>query len=164
MYRWLYRNGMKKINIGYKWRFTIAILLIIGLASISVGFRCNKSDRDVTSGSSGEIQYATTSTDSLAVATNAHNAILLNDGQVFVTYGITGTAGSIYNPITDLFTPTTGTARVTRTYTSGITKLADGRVFISGFGTGSGTIDPPELFDQVTGCFTYTSVLLEGRC
>jgi hypothetical protein len=145
----------------------ITLLCVIGLAGISVGFegfRCNKSDRDITVGSSGEVQYATISTDSLAVAGYAHNAILLNDGQVFVTYGITATAGSIYNPITDLFTPTTGTAAVGRTYTSGITKLNDGRVYICGFGTGSGTIDPPELFDQVTGCFTYTSVLLEGRC
>ena len=99
--------------------------------------------------------YATTSTGPMITGGTGFNAVRLNDGKVFVTYG--KGLGEIYDPSTGVFTAVTGTAKcTTRNSVTGITKLNDGRVFICGFGT-------PELFDQVTGLYAYTSVLLDDR-
>jgi large repetitive protein len=142
----------------------IAILFLLTFAAtfICTGCATNSSSTD-NSGSSAPA-FATTSTGVLAVAGYQHNAQILDNGKVFVTYGIGGVHGSVYDPVIGVFTPTTGTAAVTRSCTSGITKLADGRVLISGFGQGMGMIDPPEIYDPATGLYSGTAQLPISRC
>jgi hypothetical protein len=112
-----------------------------------------------------------TATGNMGAPHLGQTATLLQNGQVLIAGGETAKA-EIFNPSTGEFTAT-GSMTVSRSgHTS--TLLPDGRVLIAGgvlnFGTG-GTVPVPEgpgaasaeLYDPVSGTFTATGSMSEGR-
>jgi hypothetical protein len=96
-------------------------------------------------------------------------ATLLNNGQVLIAGGETAKA-ELFNPSTGTFTAT-GSMTVSRSGHTA-TPLPDGRVLIAGgvqdFGPGTVPIQGPgvasaELYDPVSGTFTSTGSMSEGR-
>jgi hypothetical protein len=91
-----------------------------------------------------------TETGPLRVVRNGETATLLNSGEVLVVGGGTATA-ELYNPQSELFTPTTGSMAAARTAHTA-TLLPDGRVLVAGGGTAAA-----ELYDPTSGLFTATT-------
>jgi hypothetical protein len=112
-----------------------------------------------------------TATGSMAAHHLGQTATLLQNGQVLVAGGETAKA-ELFNPSTGAFTAT-GSMTVSRSGHTA-TLLPDGRVLIAGgvldFGAG-GTVPVPEgpgvasaeLYDPVSGTFTSTGSMSEGR-
>ena len=112
-----------------------------------------------------------TATGSMAAHHLGQTATLLQNGQVLVAGGKTAKA-ELFKPSTGTFTAT-GSMTVSRTGHTA-TMLPDGRVLIAGgvldFGAG-GTVPVPagpgaasaELYDPVSGTFTSTGSMSEGR-
>jgi uncharacterized repeat protein (TIGR03803 family) len=113
-----------------------------------------------------------TATGSLNTARGAHTATLLNNGRPLIAggtdnYGTPQASAELYNPVTGTFTLTgnLNTARVFHT----ATLLNNGMVLIAGGNHGPGGGQPPpslasaELYDPVTGIFTFTGNLHTTR-
>lgn len=89
-----------------------------------------------------------------------HTAIKLKDGKVLIMGGFNNDEGmlqtaEVYDPLSGIFKPTSGTMNVIRGFGLAVSLLADGRVLITG---GDGPIGQPnltsaELFDPVSGTF-----------
>jgi hypothetical protein len=111
-----------------------------------------------------------TATDSMVAPHLGQTATLLQNGQVLVAGGETARA-EIFNPSTGAFTAT-GSMTVSRSGHTA-TLLPDGRVLIAGGvqDFGPGTVPIPlgpgvasaELYDPVSGTFTSTGSMSEGR-
>jgi hypothetical protein len=106
----------------------------------------------------------------MTTARVVHTATLLNTGKVLVTGGSNLDFGNLKTA--ELFDPSTGSFSATGSMGSGhaihtATLLADGTVLIAG-GTGTpnnaGTSSAvAEIFDPVTGNFTFTGSMRIGR-
>jgi WD40 repeat protein len=113
---------------------------------------------------------AFTVTGSMVAPHLGQTATLLQNGQVLIAGGETATA-ELFNPSTGTFTAT-GSMTVSRTGHSA-TLLPDGRVLVAGGvqDFGPGTVPIPtgpgvasaELYDPVSGKFTSTGDMSEGR-
>jgi hypothetical protein len=112
-----------------------------------------------------------TATGSMLVHHLGQTATLLKNGQVLVAGGETASA-ELFNPSTGAFTAT-GSMTVSRSAHTA-TLLPDGRVLIAGgvLNFGNGTTGPvpggqgdasAELYDPVSGTFTSTGSMSEGR-
>jgi Putative Ig domain len=111
-----------------------------------------------------------TATGSMLAQHLGQTATLLQNGQVLVAGGETAKA-ELFNPSTGTFTPT-GSMTVSRSAHTA-TLLTDGRVLIAGGvqDFGPGTVPIPlgpgvasaELYDPVSGKFTSTGSMSEGR-
>jgi phosphatidylserine/phosphatidylglycerophosphate/cardiolipin synthase-like enzyme len=119
-----------------------------------------------------------TPTGSMETARGFHTATLLADGRVLVTGGDAAAwddsgpflaSAEVYDPKTGTFT-TTGHLATGRAHHAA-TLLADGRVLITGGtpgqagGNGSGTtsLTAAELYDPITGTFSPTGPMAQGR-
>jgi hypothetical protein len=119
-----------------------------------------------------------TPTGSMKTARGFHTATLLADGRVLVAGGDAAAwddsgpflaSAEIYDPATGRFTATG--SMVTGRAHHAATLLADGRVLITGGtpgqagGNGSGTtsLTAAELYDPVTGTFSLTGPMAQGR-
>ena len=111
-----------------------------------------------------------TATGSMADSRTGHSAALLADGRVLITGGyqdvppgtwpVSGCcsydlSAEIYDPATDMFTPTTGSMSEGR-FGHKSSVLADGTVLIAG------TDSTAELFDPATGSFTSVGATSTG--
>ena len=111
-----------------------------------------------------------TATGSMGAQHLGQTATLLHNGQVLIAGGETGSA-ELFNPSTGTFTAT-GSLTVSRSGHTA-TLLPDGRVLIAGGvqDFGPGTLPIPlgpglasaELYDPVSGTFTSTGSMSEGR-
>jgi hypothetical protein len=110
------------------------------------------------------------STGSLDTARQGHTATPLPDGRVLVTGGTSYisdpiASAEIYDPATGSWSPTPG-MRVART-NHAASRLSDGRVLIAGGRQAGGDLAPKlvsaEIFDPVTGAFSTTGSMSEGR-
>lgn len=92
---------------------------------------------------------------------SSHAATLLPDGRVLVTGGTSSpTNAELYNPLLDVWTPTTGAMAITRqAHTANL--LPNGRVLVAG---GSGlSLTQTEVFDPLTGLFSNAGNLNSAR-
>ena len=120
-----------------------------------------------------------TPTGPMADGRGFHAATLLADGRVLatggVTYGGAAAAGGISLASAELYDPKTGTFTATGPMTNGrvyhtATLLPDGRVLVAGgcpngrvYSNNPHFLTSAELYDPVTGAFTATGPMAEGR-
>ena len=109
-------------------------------------------------------------TGSLVVARGFHTATLLLDGRVLLTGGTSdGWVGDHFLRSAEIFDPPTGTFTATGSMTDKrgnhtATRLADGRVLITGgTATGGTSLASAEIFDPKTGTFTATGSMTAAR-
>jgi galactose oxidase-like protein/Kelch motif protein len=108
-----------------------------------------------------------TATGSMAQARYDHAAMLLNNGMVLISGGMTSdsdflSSAELYNPATGAFT-TANSLNVARGQHTA-TRLADGTVLIAGGqGAGGAFVGPGEIYDPATGEFTKTGNVITPR-
>lgn len=112
----------------------------------------------------------------MTVARWSHAAITLADGRVLVTGGRTASTAppgvvlataEIYDPVTNTWTETASPMNSVRR-SHAMSLLPDGRVLVTGGGTGVATASSPairaaEIFDPATGVFTPVADMLTVR-
>ena len=127
---------------------------------------------DVTSSTTGA--WSCTKVGSLTVQPRLyHSATLLLDGKVLLAAGqSSANTAELFDPATGTFTATTGTLKggylavnTSGRYQHSATRLADGRVLLTGGqgGTGQGVGQSAEIFDPGTGLFTNVTPMNTGR-
>jgi hypothetical protein len=104
----------------------------------------------------------------MSVERAAHQATLLNNGQVLVTGGCARQGCEIYHASTEIFNPATGSfhaASPMSTPRAGHVAilLPDGRVLVAGGWTGQGATASAEIYDPATGVWTAAGDMLDAR-
>lgn len=100
-------------------------------------------------------------TGSLARGRSSFSAVLLGNGKVLVAGGTGAVAAELYDPTTGSFA-TTGPMAAPDREAPTVTKLADGKVLITG-GYGFPVLTSAERYDPATGIFTTMGAMSSGR-
>lgn len=100
-----------------------------------------------------------------------HAAVLLDDGRVFVVGGessyayrfLPGGTAEIYDPAADTWSPTSPMSMYQARFALAATRLADGRVLVTGGGDLDGWSFGAEIYDPSTDSWSLTPGLAEAR-
>jgi hypothetical protein len=108
-----------------------------------------------------------TATGSMSEPHYEPSAALLDDGRVLIAGGYAGrdpiATADLYDPATGQFSPT-GSLNVARIQSTGVTRLADGRILIvGGSGVDGARLASAEIYDPASGQFSLAGDMPEGR-
>lgn len=141
-----------------RWPVPIFLGLLLGFL-----FACGGGGSDGIASLGGGTQPAPgfSYTGSMARGRSSFSAVLLSNGKVLVAGGTGAVAAELYDPTTGFFT-TTGTMAAPEREAPTVTKLADGKVLITG-GYGFSVMTSAERYDPATGIFTTMGSMTSGR-